>query len=101
MVFFSVAHDPTQWNRQGPDTGSQYRSAIFTPAKNRSASLRPNRATWRCQKSIRAPSSQKLSLPGFLPCRSYHQDYLKNNPDSPYIVYNELAQTGKSEEGFP
>jgi peptide-methionine (S)-S-oxide reductase len=68
MVFFSVAHDPTQWNRQGPDTGSQYRSAIFYTVEEQKRSSGLHRAA-RCSEGLLpAHRHESRALPGFLPC---------------------------------
>jgi peptide-methionine (S)-S-oxide reductase len=92
-VFFAVAHDPTELNRQGPDTGTQYRSAIFYAddeqkriaesyiAQLDQAKIFPNKIV-----------TQVALLKGFYEAESYHQDYLVNHPTQPYIVYNDLPK---------
>ena len=81
-IYFSVAHDPTELNRQGPDTGTQYRSEIFaaSPAagRNRQGLYRP--AGMRPISSPRPSSPRSEPLKGFYPAEDYHQDYLFHNP---------------------
>jgi peptide-methionine (S)-S-oxide reductase len=92
-VFFSVAHDPTQLNRQGPDWGTQYRSAIFfaTPEQERVA--RAYIAQLDAAKSFSKPIVTEVSaLKAFYPAEDYHQNYLALHPDQPYIVYNDLPK---------
>ena len=102
MVFFSVAHDPTQWNRQGPDTGSQYRSAIFYTSAEQKRIAQAYIAQLDAAKVYSRPIVTKVEpFRGFYPAESYHQDYLKNNPDNPYIVYNDLPKLENLKKGFP
>ena len=102
MIFFSVAHDPTQWNRQGPDTGSQYRSAIFytSPEQKRIAEA------YIAQLDAAKVYSRRIvtkveAYQAFYPAENYHQDYLKNNPTNPYIVYNDLPKLENLKKEFP
>ena len=93
MIFFSVAHDPTQLNKQGPDWGPQYRSAIFysTPEQQKIAQAyiaQLDAAKIYPQKII----TQLLPLQEFFPAEGYHQDYVKHHPDNPYIVINDLPK---------
>ena len=101
-VLFSVAHDPTQLDRQGPDRGSQYRSAIF-PQNAEQASL---------AKAYVAQLAAAKTWPGkivttletgkpFYPAEGYHQNYLRLNPGQPYIVYNDLPKVAALKERFP
>ena len=84
MVFFSVAHDPTQWNRQGPDTGSQYRSAIFYTSEEQKRIAQAYIAQLGTAKVYSRPIVTKVEpFQAFYPAEGYHQDYLKNNPDNP------------------
>jgi peptide-methionine (S)-S-oxide reductase len=102
MVFFSVAHDPTQWNRQGPDTGSQYRSAIFYTSAEQKRIAQAYIAQLNTAKVYsRAIVTKVEPFRGFYVAESYHQDYLKNNPDSPYIVYNDLPKLENLKRDFP
>jgi peptide-methionine (S)-S-oxide reductase len=102
MVFFSVAHDPTQWNRQGPDTGSQYRSAIFYTSAEQKRIALAYIAQLDAAKVYSRPIVTKVEpFRGFYTAESYHQDYLKNNPDSPYIVYNDLPKLENLKRDFP
>jgi len=102
MVFFSVAHDPTQWNRQGPDTGSQYRSAIFYTSEEQERIAQAYIAQLDAAKVYSRPIVTKVEpFQAFYRAESYHQDYLKNNPDNPYIVYNDLPKLENLKRVFP
>ena len=102
MVFFSVAHDPTQWNRQGPDTGSQYRSVIFYTSAGQKRIAQAYIAQLDAAKVYSRPIVTKVEpFQGFYPAESYHQDYLKNNPENPYIVYNDLPKLENLKKEFP
>jgi len=102
MVFFSVAHDPTQWNRQGPDTGSQYRSAIFFTSEEQKRIAQAYIAQLEAAKVYSRPIVTKVEpFQAFYPAEGYHQDYLKNNPDNPYIVYNDLPKLENLKKTFP
>jgi peptide-methionine (S)-S-oxide reductase len=101
-IFLSVAHDPTQLNRQGPDYGAQYRSEIFylTPEQKRvtEAYLRQLSEA----KSFDKPIVTKLSsLTAFYPAEQYHQDFVKRNPNHPYVVVNARPKLKKLQERFP
>jgi peptide-methionine (S)-S-oxide reductase len=97
QVFFAVAHDATQLNRQGPDTGPQYRSALFTrgPEQERIARAyvaQLDRAgTWK-PKIVTTFEGAKP----FYPAENYHQNYLRAHPTQPYIVWNDIPKV----EGF-
>jgi peptide-methionine (S)-S-oxide reductase len=102
MIFFSVAHDPTQWNRQGPDTGSQYRSAIFFTSAEQKRIAQAYIAQLAAAKVYSRPILTKIEpFQAFYPAESYHQDYLKNNPDNPYIVSNDLPKLENLKKDFP
>jgi len=102
MVFFSVAHDPTQWNRQGPDTGSQYRSTIFYTSEEQKRIAQAYIAQLDAAKVYsRAIVTKVEPFKAFYPAEGYHQDYLKNNPDNPYIVYNDLPKLENLKKDFP
>jgi len=92
-VFFSVAHDPTQLNRQGPDVGSQYRSEIFysTPEQKRIAEAYIAQLE-QVHAFARPIATRVDSLPGFYPAEEYHQDFLVHNLTYPYIVFNDLPK---------
>ena len=101
-VFFSVAHDPTQWNRQGPDTGSQYRSAIFYTSAEQKRIAQTYIMQLDAAKVYSRPIVTKVELfQAFYAAESYHQDFLKNNPDNPYIVYNDLPKLENLKKDFP
>ena len=101
MIFFSVAHDPTQWNRQGPDTGAQYRSAIFYTSPEQKRVAQAYIAQLEAAKVYSRPIVTKVEpYQAFYPAESYHQDYLKNNPDNPYIVYNDLPKLENLKKDF-
>jgi peptide-methionine (S)-S-oxide reductase len=101
-IFFSVAHDPTQLNRQGPDHGTHYRSAIFTtsPEQQRVAETYVKQLT--AAKVFRQPIVTKIDpLPRFFPAEAYHQGYLARNMTQPYIVINDLPKLAALESSFP
>src|SRR6266700_3957534 len=102
MVFFSVAHDPTQWNRQGPDTGSQYRSAIFATSAEQQHIAEAYIAQLDAANVYSRPIVTKVErFQAFYPAGGYHQNSLKNNPDNPYIVYNDLPKLKNWKKDFP
>jgi peptide-methionine (S)-S-oxide reductase len=93
QIFFSVAHDPTQLNRQGPDAGTQYRSAIFTTSDEQKKVADAYIAQLNAAKVYRKPIMTKVgALDGFYPAEAYHQDYLTLHPSQPYIAYNDLPK---------
>ena len=103
QIFFSVAHDPTQLNRQGPDIGTQYRSAIFP--RNAGAGDGGEglyRAT-RPGPGVQGGRSSRRLEPDrpFYPAEDYHQDFLTLNPTYPYIVYNDLPKIENLKRLFP
>ena len=93
QIFFSVAHDPTQLNRQGPDSGTQYRSAIFTTSDEQKKIADAYIAQLNAAKVYRKPIVTKVGpLEGFYPAEAYHQDYLTLHPNQPYIAYNDIPK---------
>jgi len=93
QIFFSVVHDPTQLNRQGPDSGTQYRSAIFTADLEQKKVAEAYIAQLNAAKVYRKPIVTKVSpLEGFFPAEAYHQDYLTLHPNQPYIAYNDIPK---------
>ena len=101
-VFFSVAHDPTELNRQGPDEGTQYRSVIFysTDAERKVAEAyiqQLNDAKVFKHKIV----TQLTALNGFYPAEEHHQHFLEHNPNYPYIVYNDLPKLRELKKQFP
>ena len=101
-VFFTVAHDPTELNRQGPDVGTQYRSAIFftTPAQKTGAQAYIDQLA-AAKKFPRAIVTQVVPLAGFYRAEDYHQDYFNRHPDEPYIVYNDWPKVDSLRKAFP
>ncbi len=102
QIYFSVAHNPTQLNYQGPDHGTQYRSAIFplTPAQRSIAEAYITQLG--AAKSYRAPIVTRIEqYKGFYPAESYHQDFLVENPTHPYIIINDLPKIGNLKAMFP
>jgi peptide-methionine (S)-S-oxide reductase len=101
-VFFAVAHDPTELNRQGPDTGTQYRSAIFyaNDEQKRIAEAYVEQLN-RANVFGRPVVTQVSALDSFHPAEAYHQDYLERHPDEPYIVVNDLPKVKNLRKLFP
>jgi peptide-methionine (S)-S-oxide reductase len=101
-VFFSVAHDPTQLNRQGPDWGTQYRSAIFY-ANDEQKRIAEAYIDQLNQAKIfdRPIATQVTKLESFHDAEAYHQDYLVNHPDEPYIVINDMPKVANLKKLLP
>jgi peptide-methionine (S)-S-oxide reductase len=100
-VFFAVSHDPTQLNRQGPDTGSQYRSAIFPMSKAQAAAAR----AYITQLSVKSPWGGKIVTKvesgAFYPAETYHQDFMAKNPTHSYIRAWDAPKVAALKRIFP
>ena len=101
-VFFSVAHDPTQFNRQGPDSGTQYRSSIFYGNDEQKRIAEAYIAQLDEAKVFQRPIvTQVVPLKAFYPAEAYHQDYAALHPNNSYIVYNDAPKVAHLREQFP
>ena len=101
-VFFSVAHDPTQLDRQGPDVGTQYRSAIFYVNDDQKRVAEAYIAQLDKAKAFGSPIvTQVAKLPAFYPAEAYHQNYLALHPTQPYIVFNDLPKLAALQKDWP
>jgi peptide-methionine (S)-S-oxide reductase len=101
-VFFFAAHDPTELNEQGPDEGTQYRSAIFYTNVDQKKAADAYIATLDREKAFPQPIvTQVVPLKGFYPAEAYHQDYLERHPHNPYIVFNDLPKLALLQQKFP
>jgi peptide-methionine (S)-S-oxide reductase len=101
-VFFFIAHNPTELDRQGPDEGTQYRSAIFyvNDEQRRIADTYIKQLT--DSKAFPRPIvTQVVPLKGYYPAEEYHQNFLERHPDNPYIVYNDLPKIAELRKQFP
>ncbi len=102
QVFFSVAHDPTQLNRQGPDSGTQYRSAIFYGNERQKEIATAYVAQLGKAGVFHRPIVTRIdALKKFFPAEDYHQDYLINHPRSAYIVFNDLPKIRNFQSAWP
>jgi peptide-methionine (S)-S-oxide reductase len=102
QIYFSVVHDPTQLNRQGPDTGTQYRSNIFYVDESQRNIAQAYVAQLDKAKAFGRPIVTRVDpLKGFYPAEDYHQDFLLNNPRYPYIVFNDLPKIENLKKVFP
>ena len=102
QIYFSVAHDPTELNRQGPDDGTQYRSAIFPQSEEQARVAAAYIAQLGQAHVFAAPIVTRIE-PGkaFYPAEAYHQNYLTENPNSPYIVINDMPKLAALKRVFP
>jgi peptide-methionine (S)-S-oxide reductase len=101
-VFFSVAHDPTQLNRQGPDYGTQYRSVIFVSEDEQARVARAYIEQLDKAKVFAEPIvTQVVKLPAFYPAEAYHQNYLALHPNQPYIVFHDMPKLAALKQQFP
>ena len=100
-IFFTVAHDPTQVNRQGPDTGPSYRSAIFPQNAAQARAARAFIATLASAHAYKKPIATRLESGGFYPAEAYHQDFAKKHPFYPYIVVNDRPKVAALKSRYP
>jgi len=101
-VYFLVAHDPTELNRQGPDEGTQYRSAIFYTTAQQQVDAETYIRRLTAAKTFHAPVvTQLVPLRAFYPAEAYHQRYLVHNRNNPYIAYNDLPKLAQLHRQFP
>ena len=101
-IFFNVAHDPTQLNRQGPDVGSQYRSAVFFTDSNQQKMTHSYIRTLTDSRVFSKPVvTQVAALQEFHPAEKHHQNYLALHPDQPYIVRNDLPKLEQLRQQLP
>ncbi len=101
-VFFDVAHDPTQFNRQGPDVGSQYRSAIFYAGEEQRQTAQAHIRKLAAARAYSAPIvTLVVPLQQFYPAEDYHQNYLARHPYQPYIVIHDMPKLDRLREQFP
>ena len=102
QIYFSVVHDPTQLNRQGPDSGTQYRSAIFPTNAEQAKVARAYIAQLDSAHAFSAPIATSIEPDrAFYPAEGYHQDFLERNPTYPYIVVNDLPKIEALKRLFP
>jgi peptide-methionine (S)-S-oxide reductase len=102
QIYFSVAHDPTQLNRQGPDSGTSYRSEIFFASPQQRDTANAYIAQLQAAHIFGRPIVTKVeALKGFYAAEDYHQDYLVNNPTEPYIVVNDLPKIAALKKVWP
>jgi peptide-methionine (S)-S-oxide reductase len=101
-VFFSVAHDPTELNRQGPDEGTQYRSVIFFSSADQHRVARAYIDQLNGAKVFSDPIvTQVVALQAFYPAEGYHQDYAEHHPNEPYIAINDLPKLDHLKQTLP
>jgi peptide-methionine (S)-S-oxide reductase len=102
QIAFSVVHDPTQLNRQGPDVGTQYRSSIFYADDTQKHIAEAYIAQLESAHAFARPIVTRVDpLTGFYPAEDYHQDYLIHNPTDPYIAYNDVPKIENFKKTFP
>ena len=102
QIFFSVAHDPTQLNRQGPDVGPQYRSTIFPADAKQAEVAKAYIAQLNAARAFDAPIVTTIEPDRpFYPAEDYHQDYLTLHPEQPYIAINDLPKIAELKRLFP
>jgi peptide-methionine (S)-S-oxide reductase len=101
-IFFVVAHDPTEVDRQGPDVGPQYRSVIFFVDESQRKSARALIDALTAAKAFDMPiATEVVKLGAFYPAEDYHQNYLKSNPTDPYIVQHDMPKLAALKKKFP
>ena len=101
-IFFSVALDPTQVDRQGPDRGTQYRSALFVTSPEQDRVAHAYVAQLEAAHAFSRPIATRIEPAGpFYPAEAYHQDYLEHHPDAPYIAINDMPKVHAVQSLFP
>ena len=101
QIFFTVAHDPTEVNRQGPDTGPSYRSAIFPQTRGQAEAAKAFIAKLASAHVYKAPIATKIESGGFYPAEAYHQDFARRHPFYPYIVINDRPKVEALKSRYP
>jgi peptide-methionine (S)-S-oxide reductase len=102
QIFFSVAHNPTELNRQGPDIGTQYRSAIFPRDEKQAELAKAYIAQLNQARVFKSPIMTKIEMKRtFYPAESYHQDYLTVHPTEQYIAYNDIPKVEELSKMYP
>jgi len=101
QIYFTVAHDPTQVNRQGPDVGRSYRSAIFPQSPQQAAFAKAFIARLNAAHAYKAPIATKVESGGFFPAEAYHQGFARKHPYFPYIVVNDRPKIVALKNKFP
>jgi peptide-methionine (S)-S-oxide reductase len=101
QIYFTVAHDPTQVNRQGPDVGMSYRSAIFPQSPQQAAFAKAFIARLNAAHAYKAPIATKVESGGFFPAEAYHQGFARKHPYFPYIVVNDRPKVVALKNKFP
>ncbi|MNN56579.1 Peptide methionine sulfoxide reductase MsrA 3 [compost metagenome] len=102
QIYFSVAHNPTELNRQGPDSGTQYRSAIFTKSAEQQRVAQAYITQLDAAHAFDKPIVTKLeTFNGFYPAEEEHQDFLTEHPTYPYIVINDLPKVAQLKQLYP
>jgi peptide-methionine (S)-S-oxide reductase len=101
QVYFTVAHDPTEVNRQGPDTGPSYRSAIFPQNSDQERFARAFINRLNAAHIYKAPIATKIEHSGFYPAEAYHQHFAEKHPFYPYIVVNDRPKIAALKRRFP
>ncbi|MBL8179420.1 MAG: peptide-methionine (S)-S-oxide reductase MsrA [Bryobacterales bacterium] len=100
-IFFSVAHDPTQFHRQGPDWGRQYRSAVFVQNAEEKRIAEAYIKQLDAAKVFTKPIvTEIVPLSGFYPAEAYHQDFVRRNPGHPYVVVNAIPKLEKLKKNY-
>ena len=100
-IFFSVAHDPTEVNRQGPDTGPQYRTAIFPQSAAQAKVAKAYIAQLARAHVFKRPIATRIESGGFEAAEAYHQDFMRKNPAHPYILINDKPKLAALKQQFP
>jgi len=101
QVYFAVAHDPTQVNRQGPDVGPSYRSAIFPQSASQAAQAKSFITKLSARHVFSKPIATRIERGGFYPAEAYHQDYARKHPFEPYIVINDEPKVEALKRQYP
>jgi peptide-methionine (S)-S-oxide reductase len=101
QVFFAVAHDPTEVNRQGPDVGPSYRSAIFPQNPQQAEQAKAFIARLNASHAFKVPIATKIESGGFHPAEPFHQDFARKHPFYPYIVINDRPKVAALKAKYP
>ena len=101
QIFFAVAHDPTEVNRQGPDSGPSYRSAIFPQNPDQARQARTFIARLNASHAFRKPIATKIESGPFFPAEAYHQDFARKHPFHPYILVNDRPKVSALKSNYP